>query len=414
MRNKLFFAALLVVPFIFAGCWTGSCEEVQCSYCDSTGCYEEQEDGSCEPAWCWTNEDCWADEYCNTDLNQCFPDDIECFFDWECPESMICENWYDGTGYCANPNQDNVCRSDWDCPEDGYCDEFTGSCIQTDGCDTSADCPDGFYCDSRNVCSPRPTGDCVNDDNCGQGSYCEEGTCVNSTICTDSTQCLDSEAPVCDERGVCIPEREDPIVVCTNNIDCGEGKVCIDGICENEAPRDPSQNCLINEHCGENGVCINGECHAPCVSADDCGTGQLCSDTGICVDDANPGTECVANTDCSDSTDICMDGVCHDQCTVDADCTNSADRCADGMCIPNDVARPMCYTNNECNGGEECVDGVCRVPCVDSEDCEGCPGNPICGDFGYCVDNNDINPECSIENDCENGMICMDAMCVAP
>ncbi|MBU1218618.1 hypothetical protein KKF34_01080 [Myxococcota bacterium] len=411
MRNKLFIASLFTASILLTGCWTGTCDdEVQCNYCDSTGCYDE----NCEPAWCWVDEDCWEGEYCNQSYNQCFPSDIGCYYDWECPNGMICEIYEDGWdyyGYCVNPNQNNTCHNDWECPEDAYCDEMTGRCLPTSECATSTDCQEGYYCDSRHVCSPRPAGDCTSDDQCGIGAYCDDGTCVNSNLCTGNDQCLDPAAPICDERGVCVPDTN-PVVTCSVNTDCDAGKICVDGVCENETPRDPGLNCLINEHCGQNGVCINGECHAPCVDSDDCGTAQVCGTSGICVDDPNPGTECTINTDCVDSTDICINGVCHDSCTVNSDCSNSNDRCDDGVCVPNDVARPMCYTNNDCNGGEECVDGVCRVPCTDADDCVACPGNPICGAGGFCVDNNDVNPECSLNSECSSTEVCMDAMCV--
>ena len=65
-----------------------------------------------------------------------------------------------------------------------------------------------------------------------------------------------------------------------------------------------------------------------------------------------------------------------------------------------------------CTGGEECFQGVCRVPCEDEADCVACPGNPICGLGGYCMDENDVNPECTLSEDCTDSKDCVDAMCI--
>ncbi|MBU1239630.1 hypothetical protein KKF84_18935 [Myxococcota bacterium] len=412
MRTKLFSLALFAIPLFLTGCWTGTCDEepLMCDMCGPSGCYDE----NCDPAFCRVDGDCAMMEYCNTSWNQCFPEDIECYYDWECPEGSICSYNSDyGLNVCTNPNPDNVCTSDWDCPENSYCNEFSGRCEESVECVTSAECADGFYCDYRNVCSPRPTGSCTNDAQCGQGAYCDDGTCVNSSLCITSADCTDPAAPICDDRGVCVVDSNPP-VPCSDNAGCDTGKICVDGQCEDETPRDPSLNCLINEHCGEFGRCVDGKCYTACVDSTDCGTGQFCGTDGYCEEDPAAGTECVANTDCVDTSDICVDGLCHDFCTDSADCTNAHDRCLEGVCVPNDVVNPQCFTNNDCMGGEECFEGVCRVPCQDNDDCAGCPGNPICGTGGYCMDTNDISPECTLSADCTGGNICVDAMCVVP
>ena len=411
MKKSKLFLAVVFSFFTFSffsssGCWTGSCDdEPLCPYCDASGCYDEQ----CMPAYCTSDNDCWANEYCNYDYNQCFPTDVSCWYDWECPDNMICD---ESSGYCVNPNPTTVCHNDWDCPESSYCDEFSGKCVNTAQCTTSADCEDGFYCDSRHVCSPRPSGECINDSECGLGAYCNDGTCNNSTLCQTNTDCTDPSAPVCDDRGVCIPEQQDPPVSCVDNSGCPDGKVCVNAVCEDETPRDPSWNCMYNEHCGENGVCVDGQCFAACLDDNDCGTGQHCAANGYCEDNTDAGTECVANSDCADANDVCINGICHDSCVEDSDCSNAKDHCVNEVCVPNDAARPQCYTNGDCNGGEECFEGICRVPCQDNDDCVACPGNPICATGGYCMENNDINPECQTNSDCSDSKICVDAMCV--
>jgi Dickkopf N-terminal cysteine-rich region len=409
MKTKLFISLFFILPLFLAGCWAGTCdEEVTCDYCDTTGCYDTE----CMPVGCITDDQCNYMEYCNQHWGQCYPEDIQCIYDWECPEGSVCDfDSETGYNYCTNPNQSNACLTDWDCPESSYCNEFTGACEESIECTVSADCDDGYYCDSRNVCSPSPIGDCTNDAQCGQGAYCDNGTCMDSTLCEVDEDCTDPLAPICDERGSCIAD-DNPPVACLNSTDCETGNVCVDGFCENETPRDPSLNCLINEHCGENGICLDGKCYGACIDSSDCGTGQICGTNGQCEEDPASGTECVNNTNCSDTSDVCLDGTCHEFCTDNDDCTNSHDRCDEGVCVANDVVTPECYTNNGCTGGEECFQGVCRVPCEDEVDCIACPGNPICGLGGYCMDENDVNPECTLSEDCTDSKVCVDAMCI--
>jgi hypothetical protein len=120
----------------------------------------------------------------------------------------------------------------------------------------------------------------------------------------------------------------------------------------------------------------------------------------------------VANADC-DGSFVCINGLCHNVCSTESTCPGEFDRCLDGTCVANDIARPECYNNGNCMGGEECFEGICRVPCTDATDCAGCPGNPICATGGYCMDNNDINPECALSSECTLGLLCVDAMCTS-
>lgn len=401
--KRLLFSLVVLSGTLLSACWSGTCEEPLCPYCDASGCYNE----FCEPAYCNSNDDCMYLEYCNFNLHQCFPSDISCYYDWECPEGTICDR---PTGTCQNPNVHNACHNDWECPENAYCNEYTGRCEHTQQCQMSSDCPNGFYCDERNVCAPSPVGPCVNDAQCGLGAFCDNGTCVNSGLCNFDSDCP-TEAPVCDARGTCVPDPNPPRV-CAVSADCEAGEWCRNGLCEALPVRDPAWNCQFNEHCGEHGVCVDGHCYNACLTDENCGTDQICAPNGYCQYDPAPGTECTLDVDCG-GTAVCIDGLCHDACTANADCLNAQDHCIVGVCVASDMARPQCYTNADCMGGEECFEGICRVPCTDNDDCAGCPGNPICALGGYCMDNNDIHPECALSFDCDSGLMCVDALCVS-
>jgi hypothetical protein len=401
MKAKLSFLSILSLVFLLNGCWIGGgeCDDgPMCDVCGPTGCYDEE----CNPAFCEDTNDCLVDEFCDTNLNQCYPI-YQCFEDWDCPAPLVCD---DTNNVCVNPNGDTTCRSDFDCPATAFCDESTGRCVDGGSCETSSQCGDGYYCDDRNVCSPEPAGDCINDTQCGHGAYCDEisGECIDSGIC-DNVSC--DLNMVCDDRGTCVPDETQP-ATCLVQSDCNDGQDCVNGICNDTTPRDPSKNCLVEEHCGENGVCVDGRCYSACVDEGNCGTGEVCGTT-FCEPDSYPAAECILDIDCGTGT--CVNTRCHDVCTIDGDCSNSNDYCLEGVCVPNDVATPQCFIKADCAGGEECFDGICRVPCVDDDDCIACPGNPTCATGGYCMDENDINPECALTQDCDPNMSCVNAMC---
>lgn len=58
--------------------------------------------------------------------------------------------------------------------------------------------------------------------------------------------------------------REEVTPTCTQDEDCGEGKVCKDGECVDKEPEPtPEPTCTEDSDCGEGKVCVEGECVEP-------------------------------------------------------------------------------------------------------------------------------------------------------
>ena len=125
------------------------------------------------------------------------------------------------------------------------------------------------------------------------------------------------ECPNGCKNGACVEAEgpEDPIEVpeCTNNNDCGVGKVCTNNECVNvEVPEPvptPTLECTNNDDCGVGKVCAYNKCvnvevpepvpEPECRLNTDCGAGKMCNKDGKCIDIAIIG-----------KTNYCGDGVC--------------------------------------------------------------------------------------------------------
>jgi hypothetical protein len=161
-----------------------------------------------------------------------------------------------------------------------------------------------------------------------------------------------------------------------------------------------------------------------CTDAEDCLSGQLCSD-GLCVEpdvdlpvadlgpdqpvdpDMPPDMPPVACQDvsqCPGGGDKVTDG---DRCVTFA-CSDAQDVCvvADVIpvrCAPYEVAQGcecgsiMCEAAEDCPESFACVRGQC-APCIDSNSC----GGQVCGDDGRCTG-------CKGEEDCRADQICSEA-----
>lgn len=115
-----------------------------------------------------------------------------------------------------------------------------------------------------------------------------------------------------------------------------------------------------------------------CEVAEDCGEGQFCGQSGVCLDD----------------------GACE---TVD-DCA-AGEECVGGACQP----KPPCQGDGDCGPGEVCGGGG---ECIPEGMCEldgDCPEGQECTFMGNCVPAGG----CDTSQDCGEGTICsVDKMCV--
>ncbi|MCC7541551.1 MAG: hypothetical protein IT379_35360 [Deltaproteobacteria bacterium] len=316
--------------------------------------------------------------------------------------------------------------------EDAYCDE-TG-CYFCDGlgcrrAETPArtPCPRGQFQCVTGVCTSLG---CV--PLCSTGGDTDAGG--SSGDCPDGTTCLPIASATGGELTICAQPGENPMHQpgsCTTNDDCGDGAVCLDGMCADD-PSDcgaASCECTTDEDCEGGRLCVEGECRAPedtCQFNLDCGPGRLCVDarcvegcadgtcptgqhceSNVCVDDAP--TTCATNEDCGAGR-VCLDAECRESCTTSEQCGEGR-FCDDGVCAIDDRPRPFCETDDDCMEGRRCVDGVCRTPCSNDEMCARFDvAFTICL-ADYCRTTNEIAPECARSRDCAMGQECVDAIC---
>lgn len=103
---------------------------------------------------------------------------------------------------------------------------------------------------------------------------------------------------------------------CKGDVDCTDGKICRDGVCQ------------------------------MCKSNDDCGDGKTC-EAGACT-----AVSCKTDTDCT--TGSCIDGTCQ-MCDADADC-GAGGACKSGLCVRSKA----CTSDDQCADDEDCVERRCQ------------------------------------------------------
>jgi hypothetical protein len=326
----------------------------------------------------------------------------------------------DGTSYTP-------CTADANCQADEAC--VSGECQPAIGCNTNTDCPNGRVCidewcrigcaqDSDcgdmqrcvdNMCVEI---DCWDHDDCLPEQYCLDYECLNDECSTDGDCALDEE---CAPEGFC---RDKQPVTCTQDAECEETELCLDGLCQ------VPPNCTEDDDCPTDTVCQGGKCDRPCTTDQDCGDfGYVCRE-GHCFQ------QCLSDDNCREANTICEDNICVPaKCIDDTDCTGEQERCQGGRC----EHYTTCTSDAECEANYECIDGICEeLPtCAIDADCaEGCQTAACickdghCHEADVCTDESDCTAEedcvggicvphlCRGPDDCQAGEICVDGECV--
>ena len=424
------------------------------------------------------------------DSAQCQTCDVETCVS-TCSEDQTCN-----TGICeANCNPE--CNTD-DCMtcEDGTCSDL---CTEEQTCNTG-------ICEAN--CNPE-----CNTDDC---MTCEDGTCIS--VCTEEQTC---NAGTCQEFLICDPECNiDDCLACINGtceFICTDTETCNEGTCKEHCEPECDQNacevcteeaCLYL--CEDGQICEEGECY----EISECGDGTIegiedCEGEELnganCVDLGFDGGHLTCNDFCHFDTLAC-EGCGHDEFENNPDAENAArielgiyeltlcrgeqdwfviyinagDTLAVGLdfidnildidmalfdieqnmldtstgisntemvaftsevnkrvlikihgvgstsssYIMNISLNPDCTSDDDCEDGNICTDFECIEECRYDSDCtekicleniciNGCRSNNDCSEGKACENNICFTPECMTSGDCNNGNICVDYECTA-
>ena len=386
-------------------CAVGSCVGVP------RDCLEALTDELCQKGVCDEQEDsCAAKNVLNG--TSCDVDGDACNGLNSCQDGL-CEVAGPPTVDDANPCTDDSCIA-----ESGVVHEFnSASCnVDDDGCtqdqcidgnceaglppdcsDLTTDCLEGL-CQSTGADSY----ECVADASQKEGVPCDDGDlCTDDGACADGA-CVPGPAKNCSDDDPCTDDICNPEQGCVNDFNsapCDDGDpctgndICADGLCAGtpmDVCCDKDEDCVDADPCTV-GVCEAGQCSyapgndgAPCEDELLCTEGEECKD-GLCV-----GTEL---HDCSDISDECSTGVCatqEDQCLLEPK--------------PKDTP---------CGPGSSCKDGVVTFAqaCDGAGTCIDSAGEASCEPFAVCKDEFSCATECDDDDDCIEGLTCLEKEC---
>lgn len=362
------------------------CIVAECEFCTADQiCLvtPENPEGSCSAPQCYSPDDCPNGEACVNNVCGGSSDNEGCQNSSQCDAGEVCNL----AGECVPGSSDNTCESNADCDQTTeFCDPGTDQCIPVVDCDTVT-CEAGERCvEGYGTCQP----DCTLEGaSCQAGEYCNEdtGTCqvnncsdIGPEDCTPTNPIFDAASCAC--------------VQCENAGDCGAGRVCNAGVCEQQ------QGCATpcsNDQpgvCGQSGngtpYCINN-CCSECVGAADCSAGELCID-GFCGQ----------APDCTTDPNACPAGY---ECTASGSCEIPN---AGTSCDPNDpTACPFpgfCDpATNTCSGaGGDAGCGMCNPDCTCSGEGQTCDGF-LCTGCSFTFNFQTF----SLEGNCPEGESCI-------
>jgi hypothetical protein len=191
---------------------------------------------------------------------------------------------------------------------------------------------------------------------------------------------------------------------CDATTTCGAGTQCISGLCV--------AGCDFTYECGASKVCVNGQCAPGCDATTPCAAGFVCT-SGACIPDpSNP--ECSPSAPCTGG-ETCVNGLCTKTCSANADCA-AGEICnsGTGACVADPSPKAACSDTVKCTGlGQQCAaDGYCHYPCTTVPECKLHDSRFVACDQGICKTQEEVEPECTIDNPCKSGKNCISNKCL--
>lgn len=241
------------------------------------------------------------------------------------PNALLCDG---GDAYRCNAAGTDTSLVDT-CSATEIC--AAGACVSTAGrCTTGLDCPAlPTSCDGNVRVSFRAGGACV-------GGTCDYSAVQRRTNCELTGQVCDEATASCVEPACPLTEADCPFsaplldpsacacVACLSNDDCGSGQSCSDGTCVSGGG-DPS-NCTNDTQCEEAAIALGGtDTGVACdLNTNSCYTLSTCNGAmgGTDIFDA----DCPSGTTCEEATffgeNICSGCTSSSQCRTGESCLN--------------------------------------------------------------------------------------------
>lgn len=194
---------------------------------------------------------------------------------------------------------------------------------------------------------------------------------------------------------------------CASDEECASapGTQCISGLC--------IVGCEFSYQCGAGKVCANGSCVVVCDEESPCPEAGTTCKGGACIPDP-------ANPACDDAKpcpggETCAGGVCKTPCVTNGDCA-AGEVCdaGSGACIPDPSPKPGCGESAPCAGvGQQCMaDGYCHYACANVDECKKIDVRFVACDGGICKTEEEVDPECGLEQPCPDGKDCISNECL--
>jgi len=147
--------------------------------------------------------------------------------------------------------------------------------------------------------------------------------------------------------------------------------------------------CVNASECPPGFSCVMHMCTFDCLSDDECGTGGVCNDSGLCeATDAEPMPDCVSDSECGSGRFCNPAGTC-EKISVLLGCRNDAD----------------CPLGQYCDDSHTCeIFPDAGVACSVDDDC---PGNYHCGASSLCIQECRTHSQCGAGEACDDGGRCI-------